>query len=66
MDVGGNFILIKFSGISRLVESSKFFKCKVDIGKNLRLIDFSRFFKFQFRVRIVYCKIFLLTIKGSK
>ena len=66
MDISGNFILIEFSGISRLVKSSKFLKYKVDVSKNLKLIDFSGFYKFQFRVRTVYCKTFLLIIRGSK
>ena len=46
MDISGNFILIEFSGISRLVKSSKFLKYKVDISKNLKLIDFSGFPRF--------------------
>ena len=46
IDIVRYFILVKFSGIIRLVESGKFLKCKVDISGNLRLIDFSRFFKF--------------------
>ena len=46
MDVSGNFMLMEFGGIPRLVKSNKFFKCGVDISKNLRLIDFSKFFKF--------------------
>ena len=66
MDISRNFILIKFSGISRLVKFSKFLKYKIDISKNLKLIDFSKFPKFQFRVKIVYYRIFLLTIRGGK
>ena len=66
MDVNRNFTLIEFSGIPRLVKSSKFLKYKVDISGNLRLINFSKFPKFQFGVRIVYYKTFLLTIRGSK
>ena len=66
MDVGRNFILIKFSGIPGLVESSRFFRHRVDISRNLRLIIFSRFFRFQFGVRMVDYKIFLLIIKGGK
>ena len=50
MDVSGNFTLVKFSGIPRLMESSRFLKRGVDINKNLRLMDFSGFFRFQFRV----------------
>ena len=54
---------MEFGRIVRLVESSKFLRCKVDIGGNLRL---SRFFKFQFRVRVVYYRVFLLIIGGGK
>jgi len=43
MVIGGNLILVEFSGIFGLVESSGFLRCKVDFGGNLRLIDFSRF-----------------------
>ena len=66
MDISRNFTLIKFSGIPRLVKSSKFLRHRVDISKNLRLMDFSKFLKFQFRVRIVHCRIFLLIIRGGK
>jgi hypothetical protein len=66
MDVGGNFILIEFSGIPRLVKSSRFLRRKVDISRNLRLMDFSRFSKFQFKAKIVRYRIFLLIIRGGK
>ena len=46
MDVSGNLISVKFGGISRLVESSKFFRYKVDISRNLRLINPNRFPRF--------------------
>ena len=38
----------------------------VEFGRNLRLIDLSRFFKFQFGVRVVYYRVFLFVIGGSK
>ena len=57
---------MEFSGVPRLVESNKILKYGVDIGGNLKLIDFSEFFKFQFRVKAVYYKAFLLIIRGSK
>ena len=57
---------MEFSGIIRLVESSGFLKCKVDISGNLRLIDFSGFPKFWFRVKIVYYRAFLLAMGGGK
>ena len=46
IDVSGSLISVKFSGVPRLVESSRFLKHRVDISKNLRLIDLSKFFKF--------------------
>ena len=57
---------MKFSGIIRSVKSGKFLKYKVDINRNLRLMDFSRFFKFWFRVRAVSYKAFLFAIGGGK
>ena len=61
MDASGYFILVEFNKIVRLVESSGFLRYKVDISKNL-----SRFPRFQFRVRAVHYKVFLLAIKGGK
>ena len=66
MDISGNFTLIKFGGIPRLVEFSRFLERRVDISGNLRLMDFSGFPKFQFGVRVVCYKTFLLIIKGGK
>ena len=43
VDVGRYLILVKFSGIVRSVESSKFLRCKIDIGGNLRLNKFPKF-----------------------
>ena len=63
IDASGYLVLVEFGGIVRLVESSGFLKYRVDIGGNLRL---GRFFKFQFRVRVVYYRAFLLAIGGSK
>ena len=57
---------MEFSGILRLVKSNKFLRYGVDISRNLRLMDFSRFFKFQFGVRMVHYRIFLLTMRGGK
>ena len=62
-DINRYLILVKFSGIIRSVKSSGFLKYKVDIGGNLKL---SKFSKFQFRVKVVYYRAFLLTIGGSK
>ena len=66
MGVNRSFILVEFGKISKLVELSGFFRCGVDINRNLRLIDFSKFPKFQFRVRVVYYRAFLLIIRGSE
>ena len=46
MDISGNLTLVEFGGISKLVESSRFFKYRVDISGNLRLIDLSKFLRF--------------------
>ena len=68
MDIGGIFILVEFSGILRLVESGGFLRYRVDIGRNLRLVDLSRFprFYFRFRFRVVRYKVFLLITGGGK
>ena len=66
IDISGNFLLMEFGGISRLVKFNKFLRRRVDISGNLRLMDFSRFPRFQFRVRMVCYRIFLLTIRGGK
>ena len=39
IDVIGYLILMKFSGIIRSVESGKFLRYRVDISRNLRLVD---------------------------
>ena len=44
--ISGNLTLVKFSGISRLVESGRFLKYRVDSYRNFRLVDPSRFFRF--------------------
>ena len=68
MDISRIFILVEFGRILRLVESSRILRYRVDIGRNLRLVDLSRNlrFYFRFRFRIVYYKVFLLIIGGSK
>ena len=57
---------MEFSGIIKSVESSKFLRYGVDISGNLRLIDLSGFSKFQFRIRAVSYKAFLLATGGGK
>ena len=55
MDISGIFILVEFgrvlrlvefSRILRLVESSRFLRCRVDISRNLRLVDLGGFPRF--------------------
>ena len=46
MGISRNLIFIEFSGILRLVESSRFLRRGVDISRNLRLVDLSRFLRF--------------------
>ena len=65
-DVIRYLILVEFSGIIRSVESGKFLKYRVDISRNLRLMDFSKFSKFWFRVRVVSYRVFLLVMEGGK
>ena len=51
-----------------LAESGRFLWCRVDISRNLRLVDLSGFprFYFRFRFRAVHYKVFLLIIGGGK
>jgi len=44
--ISRNLILVGFSGIPRLVESSGFFRYRVDSYRNFRLVNPSRFFRF--------------------
>ena len=46
MDISGIFILVEFGRILRLVESSRFLRYRVDISRNLRLVNLGRFSKF--------------------
>jgi len=46
VDVGGNLILVEFSGILRLVELGRLFRYRVEISRNFRLVDPSGFFRF--------------------
>ena len=62
-DIGGYLVSVKFSGIIKSVESSRFLRYRVDISRNLRL---SRFPKFWFKVKVIYYKAFLLAMGGSK
>ena len=68
VDICRIFILVEFSRILRLVESGGFLRYRVDISRNLRLVDLSRFsrFYFRFRFRAVRYKVFLLITRGGK
>ena len=59
---------MEFNRIFRLVESGRFLRYRVDISRNLRLVDLYRFprFRFRFRFRIVYYKAFVFIIGGGK
>jgi hypothetical protein len=46
MGVSGILILVEFSGIPMLVESGRILRRRVDIGRNLKLVDFGRFPRF--------------------
>ena len=50
VDISGNLVLVEFGGILRLVELSRFLRCRVDISRNFRLVDPGRFPRFWFRV----------------
>ena len=68
VDISRIFILVEFGRILRLVEFSGFLRYRVDISRNLKLVDLSKFprFYFRFRFRVVYYKVFLLIIEGGK
>ena len=66
VDIGRSLAFVEFSRILELVESSGFLRCRVDISRNLRLVDLSGFSRFQFGVRAVRYKAFLLTTGGGK
>jgi len=46
VDIGRNLTLVKFGGILRLIESSGFLGRRVDISRNLRLVDLNGFPRF--------------------
>ena len=46
MDISGNLIFIEVGRILRLVKFGGFLRHRVDISRNLRLVDLSRFSKF--------------------
>jgi hypothetical protein len=46
VDISGIFILVEFGRILGLVELGRFLRYRVDISRNLRLVDLSRFPRF--------------------
>ena len=46
MEFGRILIFMEFGGIPRLVESGRFLRCRIEIGRNLRLVDLGRFSRF--------------------
>jgi hypothetical protein len=46
VDISRNLIIVEFGRILRLVESGGFLRYRVDISRNLRLVDLSRFPRF--------------------
>jgi len=46
VDISGNLILVEFSGILKLVELGRLFRYRVDVSRNFRLVDPSRFIRF--------------------
>ena len=46
VDISRIFILVEFGRILRLVKFSGFLRYRVNISRNLRLVDLSRFPKF--------------------
>ena len=66
INISGYLVSVKFSRIIRLVKFSKFLRYRVDINRNLRRIDLSKFPKFQFRVRVIYYRVFLFIIRSGK
>jgi len=46
VDVGGILILIESGGILGSVKLGGLFRYKVDVSRNFRLVDPSRFFRF--------------------
>ena len=57
---------MRFSGILKLIKSGRFLRHRVNISRNLKLIDFNKFPRFRFGVKAVYYTVFLLIIRGSK
>jgi hypothetical protein len=46
VDISRIFISVEFGKILRLVESSRFLRYRIDIGRNPRLVDLSGFPRF--------------------
>ena len=65
VDISGNFILVEFNRIPRLVELGRFLRY-VDISGNFRLVGLSRFSRFRYGVCAVNYKALLLAAGGGK
>jgi len=50
VDVSENLILVEFGRILKLVKLGRLFRYRVDVNRNIKLINSSRFFRFWFRV----------------
>ena len=48
-----------------LIDTSKYL-ILVEFSGIVRLVNLSRFSKFRFRVRVVYCRVFLFAMGGGK
>ena len=46
VDISGNLILVKFGGIFGSAELDRFFGYRVEVSRNFRLVDPSKFFGF--------------------
>ena len=58
--------LVDVSGYPRSLTDASGYLISMEFSGIIRLVDLSEFFKFQFRVRAVYYKAFLLAMGGGK
>ena len=58
--------LIDVGGYSRSLTDANRYLILVEFSRIIRLVDLSKFLKFQFRVRVVFYRAFLLTMGGGK
>ena len=55
VDISRIFISVEFGGILKLVESSRFLRCRVDISRSLAFVEFGRILKLVESGRILRC-----------